>query len=76
MVNVELLKAEMEDVGITKAHLAKKCNMSRQTLNNKLENPKTITAEDALAIASALRINDEKRLMSIFFAENVEKNFN
>lgn len=73
MVNVELLKAEIEDVGITKLKLAEKCRMSRQTLDNKLDNPKTITADDAYMLATALRITDVSRLMSIFFTDEVEK---
>ena len=72
MVNVELLKAEIDDVGIPMVRLAQKCNMSRQTLNNKLENPKSITADDAYSLASALRITDTDKLMSIFFAEKGE----
>ena len=73
MVDIDLLKAEIEDLGIPKERLAQKCNMSRQTLNNKLDNPKTITADEAYLFASALRITDTSKLMSIFFAETVEK---
>lgn len=72
MVNIELLKEEMEDLGISKEKLADKCNMSRQTLYNKLENPNSITANEAQLLASALRITNVDRLMQIFFANQVE----
>lgn len=76
MVNIELLKEEMEEVGISKDKLAEKCNMSRQTLYNKLDNPNSITANEAQLFASALRITDVNRLMDIFFAKRVEENIN
>lgn len=69
MVNVDLLKAEIDDIGIPKSTLADRCGMSRQTLDNKLDNPATITANDALAFVKALRIADTSRVMEIFFAE-------
>lgn len=72
MVNVELLKAEIDDVGIPMVRLAEKCHLTRQGLDKKLKNPKTITANDAYYLASALRITDTDKLMSIFFAEKVE----
>ena len=72
MVNIELLKAEIDDLGIPKERLAQKCRMSRYTLNNKLENPKSITADEAYLLADALRITDVSKLMSIFFAKEVE----
>lgn len=72
MVNIELLKQEIEDVGIPKTVLAEKCKMTRQTLDNKINNPKTITADDACNLATAMRITDTDKLLSIFFAKEVE----
>lgn len=72
MVNIELLKQEIEDVGIPKTVLAEKCKMTRQTLDNKINNPKTITADDACNLAMAMRITDTDKLLSIFFAKEVE----
>lgn len=76
MVNVELLKKEIEDLGITKKSLAEKCHMSRYTLDNKLEKPETILANEVVYFADALRITDTSKLMAIFFAREVEKNIN
>lgn len=72
MVDGEMLRAEIDDLGISKGRLAEKCHMSRQTLNNKLDNPDTITAEEAYLMADALRITDTDRLMRIFFTRRVE----
>lgn len=76
MVNVELLKKEIEDLGITKKSLAEKCHMSRYTLDNKLEKPETILADEVMYFADALRITDTSKLMAIFFAREVEENIN
>lgn len=72
MVNVELLKREIVDLGVPKTVIAEKCNMSRQSLDNKLEKPHTITADEACKIASALRITEPEKLLAIFFASEVE----
>lgn len=72
MVDVKLLQEEIEAVGVPKTVLAAKCNMTRQTLDNKLEKPSTITADDAVNLAKALRITDTDRLLAIFFAPKVE----
>lgn len=72
MVNVELLKAEIEDLGIKQSTLAEKCGVSRQTIINWLANPDSISAYHAKVIADALRITDPDKLMAIFFAPNVE----
>jgi transcriptional regulator with XRE-family HTH domain len=71
-----LLKREIEDLGISKKALAEKCHMSRYTLDNKLNKPETILADEALYFADALRITDTEKLMSIFFAREVEENIN
>lgn len=75
MVDVEKLKQEIEDVGVSKVRLASACGFTRQTLDNKLANPDTFTASDVYALSKALRITKE-RAMEIFFAPDVEKNVN
>ena len=76
MVDVELLRAEIKDLGITDVKLAEKCNFTTRTLQNKLNKPNTITVNDALNIARALRIQEPEKLFSIFFASEVEKKGN
>ena len=72
MINVELLKAEINDLGIKQNTLAEKCGVSRQTIISWLANPKSISAYHAKTLADALRITDADKLMAIFFAPNVE----
>ena len=72
MVNIELLKSEIEDLGITQTVLAKKCGVSRQTISNWFENPNNISTYHARVIADALRITEHNKLLAIFFAPNVE----
>lgn len=74
MVDIVLLQKEIDDLGIPKATLAEKCNMSRYTLDNKIKNPRTITANDCYSLSKALRITDVDKIMRIFFAPNVEEN--
>ena len=73
MVNVELLKKEMKELGTTQTILAEKCGVTRQTMANWLDNPDLISANNAKIIADALRITDHEKLFAIFFAPNVEK---
>jgi transcriptional regulator with XRE-family HTH domain len=73
VVNVALLKQEIDDLGITYISLAEKCGVSRQTISNWLEKPDLISATHAKKLADALRITDSKKLLAIFFAPNVEK---
>lgn len=74
MVDIVLLQKEIDDLGIPKVTLAEKCNMSRYTLDNKIKNPRTITANDCYSLSEALRITDVDKIMRIFFAPNVEEN--
>ncbi|MBQ1292429.1 MAG: helix-turn-helix domain-containing protein [Clostridiales bacterium] len=75
MVNIELLEAEINEVGIPKTVLAEKCGISRQTLDARLKSPHTLTADDAYNLAQALRIHEVDKLMRIFFAPKVEESF-
>lgn len=76
MVNIELLKAEIEDLGVTKGKIAEKCGISRPTLESWLERPELISAKGAKALADALRITEPEKLLAIFFADEVDKNVN
>ena len=75
MVDTSLLMKEIEDIGIKKKTLAEKCHMSRNSLDNKLRKPKTITADDFMNFAEALRIEyGTEKFRSIFLAPEVEEN--
>lgn len=68
MVDVVLLKQEIDDLGIPYITLAEKCGVTRQTISNWLANPELISATNAKKLADALRITDSEKLLSIFFA--------
>lgn len=72
MVNVELLKNEMRELGTTQTILAEKCGVTRQTIANWLDDPDLISVNNARIIADALRITDKEKIFAIFFAQNVE----
>lgn len=73
MVNVALLKHEIEDLNIPHTTLAKKCGVSRQTISKWLNHPENISVASARKLADALRITDADKLMAIFFAPDVEE---
>ena len=72
VVDIKLLKEEIEAVGVPKTVLADKLGITRQGLDSKLNNPSTIKADEAAKLADALRITDTDRLLAIFFAREVE----
>lgn len=72
MVNVVLLKQEIEDLNIPYTTLAVKCGVSRQTVSKWVNHPENISATNARRLADALRITDSDKLMAIFFAPDVE----
>ena len=76
MVNVNLLLAEIDELGVPKGKIAEKCGVSRVTLDKWLSRPELISAKNARTMADLLRITDEKKLMAIFFAPNVQENVN
>ena len=66
MVNVELLKNEMKELGTTQTILAEKCGVTRQTIANWLDDPDLISVNNARIIADALRITDKEKIFAIF----------
>ena len=72
MINTDLLRNEIEDLGIKQNVLAEKCGVSRQTINNWLSNTESISAHNARLLADALKITEPDKIMAIFFAPNVE----
>lgn len=73
MVDVVLLKKEIDDLNIPISTLASKCHVARQTINKWLSDPKLISAYHARILADALRISEPDKLLAIFFAPNVEE---
>lgn len=75
MINIKLLLAEIEELGLKKEALAKKCGFSSVTLYNKLKKPETISIVEARKMAEALFIPvDSEKFKQIFFASEVDEN--
>lgn len=72
MVDVERLEAEILDLGVPKTVLASKCGVTARTIDNWLERPDLISANQAKKLADALRITDADKLLAIFFADDVQ----
>lgn len=74
-VNVQLLKQEIDGMGIKYGVLAEKCGISRQALDNKMNKPELFTAKDVMNLANALKIPvNSDEFIRIFFAPAVEEN--
>lgn len=77
MVRVDLLLKEIQALGVTKKAFASNSGMSVRTLDNKLDNPKSITGHDIYMMAAALRIPiGSPKFLEIFFAPEVPENGN
>lgn len=77
MVRVDLLLKEIQALGVTKKAFAYNSGMSARTLDNKLENPKSISGHDIYMMATALRIPiGSQKFLEIFFAPEVPENGN
>ena len=66
MPNIELLKAKIEDSGITMTALAKKSGMVRGTLYNRLSGMKDFTASEIVGLSNTLKLTKNER-EEIFF---------
>ena len=71
MVNIELLKQEMEDSGMTMVSIASKSGMLRETLYNRLAGRGEFTASEIAGLTDALHLTKAKR-DHIFFSTAVE----
>lgn len=71
MVNIELLKQYIDDSGMTMVSIAKKAEMSRETLYNRLSGVGEFTASEIVGLSKALKLSNSIR-NSIFFSNEVE----
>lgn len=70
MVNIPLLKATIDDRGITIVKLSEKSGIDRATLYNRFNGKGEFTASEIMGITDALRLSNSER-DSIFLLENV-----
>lgn len=71
MVNVNLLRDKIEEVGIPVAVVAEKSGMSRETLYNRFDKPNSFKASEIQSLTLILHMTKEER-DDIFFANNSE----
>ena len=71
MVNIPLLKATIDDRGITIVKLSEKSGIDRATLYNRFNGKGEFTASEIMGITDALRLSNRER-DSIFLLENVK----
>ena len=70
MVNVNLLKEKIAEVGMPIVVLAEKSGMSRETLYNRFEKPNSFKASEIQSLTVVLRMTKEER-DNIFFCKLV-----
>lgn len=71
MVDIEKLKKEMKETGLSMTVIAKKSGIIRETLYNRLNGIGEFTASEIIGLSRALRFDRNKR-EDIFFNENVD----
>lgn len=73
MVNTKLFKDIIEKSGLKISFIAKESGMSRATLSKIINNHRFPTNLEIDRICKVLRIKDKDVMMSIFFANHVDK---
>lgn len=58
MLNSNLIKARMAELGLTQKDLAKALNLAPATISQKINNIRPLYLEEALSFAEILRIED------------------
>jgi len=76
MVDMQAVEKCRADLGIPKTVIASKCGVVVNTYDNWLKNPEMVSAKNAKTLAESLNITEPKKLLAIFFAENVQQNVN
>ena len=61
MPNIELLKGKITSSGMTMTALAKKANMVRETLYNRLNGTGEFTASEIVGLSDALKLTKAER---------------
>lgn len=61
MTNLEMLKAKIEESGMTIETLANRANMERYTLDRRLRGQGEFTVSEAVGISRALRLKVSER---------------
>lgn len=76
MVNTQLLELAICESGKKKSFLAKCCNMTRQSLTNKINNKSEFTGTQIMVLCKELDIRQSTKRDAIFFVPEVDKSGN
>lgn len=71
MVNIQALKQEIQNSGMTMVAISKKSGILRETLYNRLDGIGEFTASEIYGLSNALKLSNKQR-ETIFFAKKVE----
>lgn len=74
-MNLEMLNAKIDEIGIPVTTIAEKLGISRQSLYLKMNGERELKASEVLNLCGVLRLTDDEKSL-IFFADRVDKNGN
>lgn len=74
-MNLEMLNAKIDEIGIPVTTIAEKLGISRQSLYLKMNGEREFKASEVLNLCGVLRLTDDEKSL-IFFADRVDKNGN
>lgn len=74
-MNIELLKAKIQEINVPITTIADKMGVSRQTLYLKLQGKRCFKMSEANKISDILRLTNAERT-TIFLSEEVDKTIN
>ena len=69
MTNTEMLKNKISESGLKMEYIAKSCDISRQSLSNKIANRSFFTAKEIEILCRMLNIGSLTEKERIFFAK-------
>lgn len=68
MINSRMLKATIVEAGFTQVALAKKLNISPNSLSSKINGRAKFDIDEATKLCDILNINEDKKKVNIFLA--------
>lgn len=74
-MNLDLLKAKIDEIGISITAIAEKMSLSRQSFYLKLNGLREFKASEMNKLSDILRLTNDERAF-IFFNDKVDKNAN
>ncbi len=72
-MRANILRAKMVEAGYNQRTLAKKINISENTLSNKLNGNRAFDVDEVVSICAVLNINSDEEKAYIFLSEPSQK---